>query len=120
MKELKENDSSENSTREMEKETVDKGHMDEPNDVSISSDHNDEVYVCSNKHGTHKPSRIYLNQSFDPLVTLASAISLVLIWLESKLGDSPGSLPVTTEILLSVWTLIYIYDFCTFGFSICS
>jgi hypothetical protein len=78
----KENDSSENSTQEMEKETVDEGDMDEPNDVSISSDHDDEVYVCSNKHGTHKPS----------------AISLVLIWLESKLGGSPGSLPVTTEI----------------------
>jgi hypothetical protein len=45
----------------MEKETVDEGHMDEPNDVSISSDDDDEVYACSNKHGTHKPSRIDLS-----------------------------------------------------------
>jgi hypothetical protein len=60
-KRSKENDSSENATQEMEKETVDEGHMDEPNDVSISSDDDDEVYVCSNKHGTHKPSRIDLN-----------------------------------------------------------
>jgi hypothetical protein len=37
-KRSKENDSSENSTQEMEKETVDEGHMDEPNDVSIFSD----------------------------------------------------------------------------------
>jgi hypothetical protein len=44
----------------MEKETIDEGHMDEPNDVSISSDDDDEVYVCSNKHGTHKPSSIDL------------------------------------------------------------
>jgi hypothetical protein len=28
----------------MEKETVDEGHMDEPNDVSISSDNDDDVY----------------------------------------------------------------------------
>jgi hypothetical protein len=47
--------------RKWKKETVDEGHMDEPNDVSISSDDDDEVYACSNKHGTHKPSRIYLN-----------------------------------------------------------
>jgi len=60
-KQSKANDSSENATQEMEKETVDEGHMDEPNDVSISSDDDDEVYVCSNKHGTHKPSRIDLN-----------------------------------------------------------
>jgi hypothetical protein len=49
-KRSKENDSSENSTQEMEKETVDKGHMDEPNDVSISSDDDDEVGgVCSRR-----------------------------------------------------------------------
>jgi hypothetical protein len=35
--------------------------MDEPNDVSIFSDDDDEVYACSNKHGTHKPLRIDLN-----------------------------------------------------------
>jgi hypothetical protein len=29
----------------MEKETVDEGHMDEPIDVSISSDDDDEVYA---------------------------------------------------------------------------
>jgi hypothetical protein len=34
-KRSKENDSSENSTQEMEKKTVDEGHMDEPNDVSV-------------------------------------------------------------------------------------
>jgi DNA/RNA endonuclease G (NUC1) len=45
----------------MEEETVDEGHMNEPNDVSMSSDDDDEVYVCSNKHGTHKPSRINFN-----------------------------------------------------------
>jgi hypothetical protein len=45
----------------MEKETVDEGHMDEPNDVSISSDNDDDVYACSNKHGTHKPSRMEEN-----------------------------------------------------------
>jgi hypothetical protein len=60
-KRSKKYDSSENSTHEMEKETVDAGHMDEPNDVSFCSDDDDEVYVCSNKHGTHKPSRIDLN-----------------------------------------------------------
>jgi hypothetical protein len=46
---------------QVEKETVDEGHMDQPNDVSISSDDDDEVYVWSNKHYTHKPSRIDLN-----------------------------------------------------------
>ena len=71
-KRSKENDSSEHSTQEMEKETVDEGHMDEPNDVRISSDDDDEVYACSNKHGTHKPSRISLilwppNFGFHPL-----------------------------------------------------
>jgi hypothetical protein len=43
--------------RKWKKESVDEGH----NDVSISSDDDDEVYACSNKHGTHKPSRIDLN-----------------------------------------------------------
>jgi hypothetical protein len=37
-KRTKKYDSSENSTHEMEKETVDAGHMDEPNDVSFCSD----------------------------------------------------------------------------------
>jgi hypothetical protein len=53
----------------MEKETVGEGHMDEPNDVSISSDDDDEVYACSNKHGTHKPSRIDLNQ-YEKLINI--------------------------------------------------
>jgi hypothetical protein len=78
-KRSKENDSSENATQEMEKETVDEGHMDEPNDVSISSDDDDEVYVCSNKHGTHKPSRIDLNPmaaEFWPPFPKSSSVSV--------------------------------------------
>ena len=56
----------------MEKEVVDEGHMDEPNDVSISSDDDDEVSACSNKHGTHKHQGLTLiqfpqNFGFHPL-----------------------------------------------------
>ena len=61
----------------MEKETVDECHMDEPNDVSISSDDDDKVYVCSNKYGTHKPSRIDLNMG---LVILQM---LVIQWVKT-------------------------------------
>ena len=41
----------------MEKETVDECHMDEPNDVSISTDDDDEVYVCSNKYHCRVPDK---------------------------------------------------------------
>ena len=43
--------------RKWKKETVDEGHMDEPNDVSISSDDDDEVYVCSNKYHCRVPDK---------------------------------------------------------------
>ena len=76
--------------RKWKKETVDEGHMDEPNDVSISSDDDDEVYACSNKHGTHKPSRINLN-------SMAAEF-----WLSSPKSSSSGSvLSSRSEVLSS-------------------
>jgi hypothetical protein len=74
----------------MEKETVDEGHMNEPNDVSISSDHDDEVYVCSNKHGTHKSSRINLN----PMAAE--------FWLSSPKSSSESVLSSRSEVLPSL------------------
>ena len=80
-KRSKENDSSENSTQE----------MDEPNDVRISSDDDDDVYACSNKHGTHKPSRIDLNPRAAEL------------WLSSPKSSSSGCvLRSRSEVLSSL------------------
>ena len=63
--------------------------MDEPNDVSISSDDDDEVYACSNKHGTHKPSRIDLN----PMAAE--------FWLSSPKSSSSGSVLSSRSEVLS-------------------
>ena len=61
------------------------------NDVSISSDEDDEVYACSNKHGTHKPSRIDLN----PMVAE--------LWLSSAKSSSSGTvLSSRSEVLSSL------------------